>query len=440
MPAALARHRYLERHIEPGLPPCPVTATPWHHVLVIPAFHEDAALVKRLRDLPTGEGSILVIMVLNRPADISEPDANRALREAVSALPAGSCAGLRRLASGADLYLHDLDLLCGPLPATQGVGLARKAGCDIAFKWSCDGAITSRWICSTDGDARLPTDYFDKLQQLPAKASAATYPFWHAAGRDASCNEASALYELRLHHYVLGLEYAESPYAYYTLGSCLAVTTAGYAAVRGFPKRAGGEDFYLLNKLAKTGAVVKLAGDCIELESRTSHRVPFGTGPAVARISAQPDPRALALFYHPACFEALRGVLRSAPELRCAGLRDLPELLSAQGIEPALARACLHTLEELGAAAALEHCRRQGKSPQQFMRQFHQWFDGFRTLKFIHALREADWPECSLAGLELLHPKLWPTPDNTDVEKLRRAICQYRGWVTSHQQLADIPQ
>ena len=438
--AARAQHRYLERHIEPGLPPCPLAGTPWDHVLVIPAFHEEAALVERLCDLPTGDGSTLVILVLNRPAKLSEPDDNHALREAVSLLPAGSAKTLKRLTAAVDLYLHDLDLLSGPLPRNQAVGLARKTGCDIAFKWKCDGAITSHWICSTDADARLPDDYFSRLEQLPPNAVAATYPFWHAPGRDASCNLSSALYELRLHHYVLGLEYAGSPYAFYTLGSCLAVTADAYATVRGFPKRAGGEDFYLLNKLAKTGEVVKLAGDCIQLESRESHRVPFGTGPAVARISAQADPRAHPLFYHPACFEAVRAVLRSAPRLACTGLQDLPELLCSQHMDPALADACHAVLDKLGTESAIEHCRRQGKSPQQFMRQFHQWFDGFKTLKFIHAIRELGWPDCSLAGLDLLHPELWPTPDNTDVEKLRRGVCQHRRWVTSHQQLADISQ
>ena len=82
---------------------------------------------------------------------------------------------------------------------------------------------------------------------------------------DQFCNTATALYELRLHHYVLGLEYAGSPYAYHTLGSCLAVKADAYAQVRGFPKRAGAEDFYLLNKLAKLGAMPRLQGRCIRI-------------------------------------------------------------------------------------------------------------------------------------------------------------------------------
>jgi hypothetical protein len=430
--AGLARQRYLQRHTEPGSPPCPRPATAWNNVLVIPAYREAATLVTRLRELPAGTGRALVILVLNRPDTDPDHDANRELRSALSTLPAGCCAGVQQLNAHTDLYLHDLDILTGAIPAAQGVGLARKIGCDIAFKWMCEGAVSGRWICSTDADARLPPDYFQALEREPAEAVAATYPFWHSPGADDSCNLATALYELRLHHYVLGLEYAGSPYACHTLGSCLAVTFNGYASVRGFPKRAGGEDFYLLNKLAKTGPVARLAGECIELESRESRRVPFGTGPAVARISAAQNPQELPLFYHPACYEALRAVLAAAPQLEQG---DLAALLAAAGIAPALRRACCTTMATLGLATALDHCHRQGKSPGQFLRQFHQWFDAFRTLKFMHGLRDAGWPACSLAGLQAVRPDLWPESNRTGVDGLRAAVRRHWGW-THMQELA----
>ena len=53
--AERARQRYLQRHSEPGLPPGPQPATPWHNVLVIPAYREDPQLARRLRDLPAGQ-------------------------------------------------------------------------------------------------------------------------------------------------------------------------------------------------------------------------------------------------------------------------------------------------------------------------------------------------------------------------------------------------
>lgn len=453
MSAELARHRYLQRHIEPGLPGCPVPAHSWHNVLVIPAYREAPALLRQLAGLPAGSGRSLVILVLNRPDSDPDEQANDALRLASAELaarhpPQGS-ALIRALNDQTDLYIHDLDQLTGPLPAKAGVGLARKIGCDIAFKWIDEGGIDSQWICCTDADAALPADYFSRLRSTAAQAVAATYPFFHCAGQDAACNSATALYELRLHHYVLGLEYAGSPYACHTLGSCLAVKADSYAQVRGFPQRAGGEDFYLLNKLAKLGPVIQLEGSCISLQSRHSRRAPFGTGPAVERISGalQPtagdakQPAALPLFYHPAGFEALRSLLTAIPAIRqarhadpvTAATEDLAELvtsaLAAQGLGGPLLQATVATIIGMGLAGALEHCYRQGKSSDQFLRQFHQWFDAFRTLKFIHGIRDAGWPLQSLEKLPALEPRVWPAPGpGADIESLRNASLRHWGW------------
>lgn len=428
MSVATARQRYLRRHIEPALPDAPRPTEPWRNVLVIPAYRESASLLDRLRQLPGAAGRTLVILVLNRPDSDPAADANSALRDAVCALPGAGRSGLHRLNPQSDLYLHDMDTLQGPIPRRQGVGLARKAGCDIAFKWQSAGAIGGRWICTTDADARLPADYFGKLESVPAQAAAASHPFWHMPGGGAACTLATALYELRLHHYVLGLEYAGSPYACHTLGSCIAIDFQAYAAVRGMPKRDGAEDFYLLNKLAKTGPVVRLGGACIGLESRISRRVPFGTGPAVAKIIAAREPRECPLFYHPDCYAALGAVLAAVPHLRQSPLADLPDLLAAAAIAPSLRQACCSTLDSLGLATALDHCRRQGNSGEQFMRQFHQWFDALRTLKFIHGLRDAGWPDCSLAGLHSLQPRWWPATGTDDIDSLRQRIGQHWGW------------
>jgi hypothetical protein len=337
-----------------------------------------------------------------------------------------------------DLYLYDMEMLRGPTPGAQGVGLARKTGCDIALQWMAAGGISGQWLCSTDADATLPPAYFAQLESAAPGAVAAVLPFRHMPGDDAACTHATALYELRLHHYVLGLEYANSPYAFHTLGSSLAIRANAYAHVHGFPKRAGAEDFYLLNKLAKLGAVARLQGGCIELQSRHSSRVPFGTGPAVAAIMAAEHPNDAALFYHPQCFEALAALLASLPALAAEPERAIAWLLRDRGLHALLARHAEAALDTLGIAAALAHCRRQSSTDAQFQRHFHQWFDGFRTLKFIHALRDAGWPSCSLRELAGLAPQLWPQPESHieslaaegphEVEKLRHRIRQHWGW------------
>jgi hypothetical protein len=409
------------------LPPCPAGLDSWRQVLVIPAFRESGRLLERLRALPAGAGRTLVILVLNTPDRHPDPDANGELRAAVADLPPAQWPLLAALNPTTDLYLHDLDILAGPLPPAQGVGLARKIGCDIAFRWMSEGGIGGRWICNSDADALLPADYFSRLDTIPADSAGAVFPFRHAPGADPRCNRATALYEARLHHYVLGLEYAGSPYAYHTLGSCLAVSFDGYARVRGFPRRSGAEDFYLLNKLAKLAPVHRLDGECIALDSRESSRVPFGTGPAVAAILRAEDPLELPLFYHPAVFDALRALLSALPSLRVAQA-DLEQNLRAHGLEPSLATASCAQLTTMDFATALAHCRRQGKTPEQFMRQFHQWFDGFRTLKFIHGLRDAGWRLQTTANLLGRPPVFWPELPVADESPLNETLAGHWGW------------
>jgi hypothetical protein len=206
-----------------------------------------------LARLPAGDGRTLVILVLNRPDSDSDPLANAELRCALpQSLLAQEHLPQERLPQAmrnavpvcclnphTDLYLHDMELLRGPTPAALGVGLARKTGSDIALQWMAAGGIGGQWLCCTDADATLPPGYFAQLESAASGAVAAVFPFRHMPGDDAACNDATALYELRLHHYVLGLEYANSPYAFHTLGSCLAVRCAAYAHAHGFPKRAG---------------------------------------------------------------------------------------------------------------------------------------------------------------------------------------------------------
>ncbi|HEY6131969.1 MAG TPA: hypothetical protein VIV27_08115, partial [Halioglobus sp.] len=398
----IALQRYLQRHVESGLPRHRFGTAHWRNVLVIPTYREAPAVLDRLTQLAAAEGRTLVILLLNRPVSDGDPQANASLREALRCLPRAhrDTVPVHCLNVHTDVYLHDMETLQGPTPDVLGVGLARKTGCDLALQWMVAGGISGQWLCNTDADATLPPDYFGQLDSAGPDAVAAVFPFRHVPGEDAACDSATALYELRLHQYVLGLEYAGSPYAYHSLGSCVAVRASAYAHVRGFPKRAGAEDFYLLNKLAKLGPVARLQGDCIRLQSRHSTRVPFGTGPAVAAILAGGQPHEAAIFYHPRCFEALAAVLASVAELAESPDQELAVLLGRQGLDPVVAAQAQRALHSLNIPVALAHCRRQCRSSAQFQRQFHQWFDAFRTLKFIHAIRDAGWPQQSLAQLE----------------------------------------
>ncbi|MEH6610880.1 MAG: hypothetical protein V7696_16045 [Halioglobus sp.] len=372
--------------------------------------------------------------MLNRPQHDDNPAINDELRSRIQALtttvsPSAGCT-LHPLHALTDILCVDTEMIFGAIADSDGVGRARKIGCDTALLWMTAGAIKSNWICSTDADATLPKDYFLRLDESPADTSAALYPFRHDASEDERTNDACTRYELRLHHYVLGLHYARSPYAFHTLGSCLAVRASNYAQVRGFPPRSAAEDFYLLNKLAKTGPIMQLTGQCISLAARPSARVPFGTGPAVQRILDSANMSDQQLYYHPACFEALRCVLAGITAHGVNSEAELQEAVKTLGLSEALIRTSMDTLGNLGLAGAIDHCRRQSKNTAAFTRHFHQWFDGFRTLKFIHGLRDAGWQDMNLTELSVsLSKNQWPIAVNADNPlACREALLEQWNW------------
>lgn len=430
---SIALARYLSRHIAGDLPKSPPVATPWQHVLVIPAYAEHNDCLKHLEGLSCIGSKILVIYVINRPDNDPDANANTPLRRALLDLPASASgqgdAHLRALNDDIDVYLLDAEMRYGCFPADAAVGLARKYGCDLALSWMAEGSIDTPWICTSDADALLPTSYFSTLQDAGSGAAAACFPFWHQGDAN-RVTQATCLYELRLHHYVLGLEFAGSPYAYHTLGSCIAVHADHYAQVRGFPQRAGGEDFYLLNKLAKTGPILRLQGEPVVLQARESDRVPFGTGPAVAKLLTTDRLEDAALFYHPACFEALRAVLAMAREIARDPDTEPASTQALHQLSAPLATALIQALDALDFNGCLAHCRRQSRSEAQFLKQFHQWLDGFRTLKVVHAIRDAGWPDCSLLEMMALQPWLWPTAQAQPVQAvdLRAAAAAHWQW------------
>ncbi len=336
-------------------------------------------------------------------------------------------------ASPRDVLLVDRFSDGRKLPPKGGVGHARKTGADLAAYLIHQRRVRSPWIHCTDADVRLPQRYFTcstaLIDTAAQETAALVYPFRHSIavdtmvvkeGGDEILNirrhkimQATRLYEYSLRYYVAGLSFAHSPYAFHTIGSTIAVNAAHYAKVRGFPRRQAGEDFYLLNKLAKVGSIMQLSAetDCepIDIAARLSDRVPFGTGAAVGRIMELKDPAREFLLYHPLIFGLLRYWLGSLSAFWQARSSDIAAVLSRgtatdqQGSfsnHPLMdQQALIGGLEKSGAAEALQHAFKQSSDAIQFNRQMHTWFDAFRTLKLIHHLRDHHLPSVSFKAL-----------------------------------------
>lgn len=404
MGAGVAVDKYLRRYAEPeARSPLELPAR-YCGALVVPVFDERVGFLSGL-GAPFGAapGRRLLIVVVNAPVGASElaGEENQRLMEALR-VQAERTMDVKPALEWLRLPVHDVLLIdrTSPgrqLPARQGVGLARKLGADLALSLWARGGLDARGFGSTDADASLPLEYFGAGENAVCDAAAAVFPFVHEPAEDPRVTRATLAYELSMRYYVLGLAYAGSKYAYHSLGSTLYVEFQAYAQARGFPKRLAGEDFYLLDKLAKLGAVRRLKEPEIRIRARRSERVPFGTGPGVQRlIDAAEQGRELEL-YAPRCFEVLEEVLAAFAEF--ARERDLHRARERLTKLPEAA-ATLEYLDSLDWKDALEKAAEQAPDAPQLARRLETWFDALRTLRLIHALRDRACP--SLGWLQAL--------------------------------------
>jgi hypothetical protein len=421
--------QYLARHAVSEVALADGVVGSYRAVLVVPAFREPPGMLPGyMRAAAGARGRVLVIVVVNAPR--SGARESWGMHHELLAHLVGERAELISSSPPAWLGRHEaFDVLAidraSPehcFPDKQGVGLARRIGCDLGLALYARGQIERPYLFCTDADAVLPPDYFEVVPE-PA-AAAIVFSFWHEPGGDGRIDAATAVYELGLRYYVAGLAHARSPYAFHAIGSAMAVDANAYAAVRGFPKRLSGEDFYLLDKVAKIGPICRADHTCIQLASRASARTVHGTGVAAVKIAAELD-GGTTLFYHPQCFSLLSAWLDAVE--RFALCRDVAS------VRAALAATCDHAwplledvLDGLGAWDALARAARETRAPTALHARLHTWFDGFRTLKLIHGLRRRGL--ASIAYREALSAAWCPVAGeatHAPVDELRRAMAEH---------------
>ncbi len=382
------------------------------YVLVLPLFNEGAECVLRVAHHPDAAQTLL-ILVLNEPDTQRHHPGNRAFLDVMASQWhtewRDGTLSLHRLGPLQIVLISRLG--DAALPSRKGVGLARKIGADLACNLITQDVIDTPWVFFSDADARIPAGYFD-LPTDTRSANACVYAFHHLCD-DSATGSATALYEGMILYYQQQLRRAGSPYAYQSLGSCMAVRAEAYCLARGFPPRAAGEDFYLLNKLAKlppasghTGSPIYEFRDCtVQIEARESDRVPFGTGPAVIRLKRLIEEGTTPKYYDPALFDCLGSVLHSVPTLWL--LRAQPGDYLATLPNPAA-----NMLRDVGLEAFLRARAGQDKNEAAFTRHFHHWFDAFRTLKAVHYLQANGFPDVPVTALSLPSSILGPVDTN----------------------------
>lgn len=265
-----------------------------------------------------------------------------------------------------------LDFNDSPFDPNQGVGLARKIAADTALALIERKQVKQPWIHSTDADVTLPPGYFQVVDDAH-DASAISLPFEHVS-EDSQLQMLQDQYDFKLKYYQWGMQQIGVAYDYIPLGSTLVVSATAYATVRGFPVKSGGEDFYLLNKLAKVGQVHQPQSPVVKIQSRLSDRVPFGTGPALQKYQ---DSGASPLYYHPKCFEIIK-----LWRLKLLSQYQQGDIMKTASADEAF-------LNEFWSwSSVFEKNWPQIKSATRWQQFIHEWLDAFKLLKSVHQLRE----------------------------------------------------
>jgi hypothetical protein len=281
------------------------------------------------------------------------------------------------------------------IPGKGGVGWARKIGLDWGLSVLADSARESSPLISLDADTRVGKDYLSEIRSFFEKEERWAAIVDYAHPLDGPEKEAIVSYEMFLRYHELGLAYAGSPYAFPSIGSTIVCTARAYATVLGMNRRQAGEDFYFLQKLAKTGPVQRISSTTVFPSARSSHRVPFGTGRSVMRFLNGEKESAV---YNPECYRVLKQWLHFAP----INLDRTPEEVfekASEMVHPELAV----FLKTSHFEEAWENLQSNARTTKTLRAHFHGWFDGFRTLKLIHHLRDNGFPSIdTVAAVETL--------------------------------------
>jgi len=267
--------------------------------------------------------------------------------------------------NGIDVLLIDYSHPPRLFASTEGVGLARHELGELACRLVQQNIVTHPWMWCTDGDVRLPKNYLDLPNQ---QEGVELMGYVHApAPLELS------LYEIGLRYYTMGLQWADSPVAFPTIGSCIVIHTRTFEKIYGFPKRQAAEDFYLLNKAVKVAPVHYSNTKTLTIRGRPSDRVPFGTGQGMNTIA---EANLQHFLYHPHIFTVLKEwiqVLRSASDDTL-----IEELATIVPDYPYFKK--------------LQKVMRQKCPESQRIRRRFVFFDCFQTMRWVHHLRDNHWP------------------------------------------------
>ena len=375
--------KYLSRIKRPdSIEPAPCRR--FNYAVVIPALAESASLPETLAALAANQPFVLsetmVLVVVNNSAG-TDADKVKDNQLMLSGLRNGDQCFCGGLVPGGTLFWIDASSPGREISSKGGVGEARKLGMDVALlHLDFTAEPVSPLIFCLDADTLVEPGYLSSAIEFfrnHAELAGAVFSFKHQDSSDPDESAAIAQYELLMRYYTIALRIAGSPYAYYSLGSATVCTADAYVRAGGMRERNGGEDFYFMQALQKTGGTGQINASCVFPSSRPSDRVPFGTGPRIRDIMQGKSLK----FYHPAIFYELKKLYAAIGAIHSPhDFSRLPELVE-EVLSPDAARFFKNNDFDKAWPDIFRHNR---ASSERLTQAFNTWFDAFTTLKFIH--------------------------------------------------------
>ena len=255
-----------------------------------------------------------------------------------------------------------------------GVGLARKIGMDLVLPHLL--SFKSLIFC-TDADTKVSPDYLSKVTQYfdSHNTSAAVIGFDHLQSEDSAINDAIGKYENFLKTTAEKMKNAGSPYGYVSMGSTIACTAEAYCAVGGMSRKKATEDFYFLQELTKYCGVHNIPETLVFPSPRPISRVYLGTGFRMKQMQNGFD--LAKLYYSEDAFGYLSQWLQLGSHAWEVNLKDLFNNTST--IHPNLVEFLkLESIEDIWSKI-----QKNAPSELHFTEQFHRWFDGLKTIRFL---------------------------------------------------------
>ncbi len=354
-------------------------------IMVVPVLFESQNIPHLIKSLNENEtvhfSEILILFVINSVEDSSSEvvaDNQKSIEFIQSIISQNELKF--------DVSYIDCNSLHKQLPEKDGgVGLARKIGMDKALEYFDYKSCGKNILLCLDSDCTVSNNYFEEVISCfnQNKYSAAYVNYEHPLDGDEENIKAIVCYEIFLRHYLLGLKIANSPYAFHTIGSTMACDVESYVKIGGMNKRKAAEDFYFMEKLSKVTRIYEIKSATVFPSGRGSWRVPFGTGQRVNRFLSKKQNEYL--------LHSLDAFLLLNKWLQ---IFNSHEILSADEylekvneVEPRLNK----FFNEINFKKDWNNIVDKQKT-SEIIKQKKYWFDGFKTLKFVHYVRDNIYP------------------------------------------------